>query len=281
MFREDLRRGAVKEAFLLSDLFPGEELARRRAADWQAFWTPARVADLQRELTRVGRGLGFAPDAFAPFVALLTGPPPAAAARPGGPDGLPRDRGGTILGGSGSYGDAGAGLRRERLFCTLFRSRPGEPLRRGALQPAAGGDPHFDLQRDRRHHGDRDRSRRLPLFSRMAALAYRSGAGGLRPREHPGDPEAPGPPGRHPGDHALDRHHGDGDRLRDLLHLLVPAVSRRAPSLDGADPPGDVPGGGDDPHRLRRSGHGQARGPQEHRHDVAIWGSPIRSSGPF
>ena len=78
MFREDLQRGTVKAAFLLSDLFPGEELARRRAADWKAFWTAARIEDLRRELLRAGRELGFAPDAFAPFASLLTGPPPAA-----------------------------------------------------------------------------------------------------------------------------------------------------------------------------------------------------------
>jgi SAM-dependent methyltransferase len=88
MFREDLRRGAVKVAFLLSDLFPGEELARRRAADWRAFWTAARIADLRRELMRAGRELGFTPEAFAPFVALLTGPSPAAAPVPKGLMGL-------------------------------------------------------------------------------------------------------------------------------------------------------------------------------------------------
>jgi len=82
MFQEDLQRETMKAAFLLSDLFPGEEIARRRAADWQAFWTAARIADLRRELLRTGRDLGFAPDAFAPFTALLTGPPPAAAPVP-------------------------------------------------------------------------------------------------------------------------------------------------------------------------------------------------------
>ena len=88
MFREDLRKGTLRAAFVISDLFPGEEMARRRAADWQAFWTPVRIADLKRELTRMGRELGFAPDAFAPFVILLTGPPPAAAPVPEGLMGL-------------------------------------------------------------------------------------------------------------------------------------------------------------------------------------------------
>ncbi|MFH2075174.1 MAG: MMPL family transporter, partial [Pseudomonadota bacterium] len=78
MFREDLQRGTVKAAFLLSDLFPGDELARRRAAAWRAFWTATRTEDLRREILRASRELGFAPDAFAPFFALLTGLPPAA-----------------------------------------------------------------------------------------------------------------------------------------------------------------------------------------------------------
>ncbi|MHB8771817.1 MAG: methyltransferase domain-containing protein [Syntrophales bacterium] len=77
MVREDLNRGTVKAAFLLADLFPGKELAGRRAADWRDFWTPGRVADLRQQLERVGRELGFAPNAFAPFIALVAGPPPA------------------------------------------------------------------------------------------------------------------------------------------------------------------------------------------------------------
>lgn len=79
MFREDRERGVVKGAFLLSDLFPGEALAARHGTDWRAFWTPARVHDLEGELTRAARELGFARDAFAPFLASLTGPPPAPA----------------------------------------------------------------------------------------------------------------------------------------------------------------------------------------------------------
>ncbi len=82
MFREDARRGVIKTAFALADFFPGEELARTRAADWRAFWTPARIADLEREIKRAGRELGFAPDAFALFTAALAGPPPAAAPVP-------------------------------------------------------------------------------------------------------------------------------------------------------------------------------------------------------
>jgi len=79
---DDLSSGSVASAFLPSDLFPGEELAGRRAAAWQAFWTPRRVADLDRRLHETGREIGFAPQAFRPFTDSLSAPPPPAAAVP-------------------------------------------------------------------------------------------------------------------------------------------------------------------------------------------------------
>ena len=82
MFREDEKRGIVRGAFSLADLFPGEELARHRVADWKAFWTPKRVAELRWQLERAGRELGFAPSAFGAFVASLSGPAPAVPAVP-------------------------------------------------------------------------------------------------------------------------------------------------------------------------------------------------------
>jgi len=82
MLREDLRRGSVQGAFALADLFPGEALAGRHAADWKAFWTPARSEDLRRELDRAAREMGFAPDAFAAFITSLSAVPPAAATIP-------------------------------------------------------------------------------------------------------------------------------------------------------------------------------------------------------
>ena len=82
MLKEDLKRGKIGAGFALSDLFPGEDLARRRAADWQAFWAPRRVADLNRELRQAGREMGFAPAAFQAFTDSLSGFPPAAAVIP-------------------------------------------------------------------------------------------------------------------------------------------------------------------------------------------------------
>ena len=82
MIKEDLKQGKIGAGFALSDLFPGDALAQRRAADWQAFWTPRRVADLNRELRQAGREMGFAPAAFQTFTDSLSGSLPTAAAIP-------------------------------------------------------------------------------------------------------------------------------------------------------------------------------------------------------
>jgi len=82
MLRDDLNRGTVGAAFVLSDLFPGEALARRHAAGWNAFWTQGRVAGFRRELAQAARGMGFAPDAFGAFMSSLSATPPVAAAIP-------------------------------------------------------------------------------------------------------------------------------------------------------------------------------------------------------
>ena len=82
MLEEDFERGKIGPYFSLSDLFPGEDLARSRAADWRAFWTPRRAADLAGELSRIGREMGFAPAAFRAFTDSLSGTPPAVAAIP-------------------------------------------------------------------------------------------------------------------------------------------------------------------------------------------------------
>jgi predicted exporter/SAM-dependent methyltransferase len=82
MLKDDLKRGKIGAGFALSDLFPGEVLAKRRAEDWQAFWTPRRVADLNRELRQAGRKMGFAPAAFQVFIDSLSDPAPAAVTIP-------------------------------------------------------------------------------------------------------------------------------------------------------------------------------------------------------
>ena len=82
MLREDLNRGTIKGAFTVADLFPGEALAKRHAADWKVFWTPSRAADIRRELKQAARETGFAPGAFGTFVSSLSATPTAAATIP-------------------------------------------------------------------------------------------------------------------------------------------------------------------------------------------------------
>jgi len=82
MFQQDIRQGTLKAAFALSDLFPGKKQALRHAAAWRDFWTPRRVADLNRALRQAARETGFAPDAFAPFLNSLFATPISAAVIP-------------------------------------------------------------------------------------------------------------------------------------------------------------------------------------------------------
>ena len=75
-------RASITSAFLaLRPLSRGRGWRGRRAADWRAFWTPRRVADLDRELRQAGREMGFAPDAFKAFTDSLSASPPAAMRR--------------------------------------------------------------------------------------------------------------------------------------------------------------------------------------------------------
>ncbi len=64
-------RGVIASGFLPAFVFPGEERARRNFAAWRAFWTPPRVAEMEKNLAAAARETGFAADAFAPFIALV------------------------------------------------------------------------------------------------------------------------------------------------------------------------------------------------------------------
>jgi uncharacterized protein len=68
---EEVQTGRLASAFLPSTLFPGRELRAQNLEAWRMFWNRERVAALQAELARVGQELGFAPDAFAPFLQRL------------------------------------------------------------------------------------------------------------------------------------------------------------------------------------------------------------------
>jgi predicted exporter len=76
------RDGALESVFTVSALFPGPDQAAANQAAWRAFWTPHRVAGLRTALTASGAALGFANQAFAPFLTLLEAPPQAAPSLP-------------------------------------------------------------------------------------------------------------------------------------------------------------------------------------------------------
>ncbi len=63
--------GQLAPGFLPTVFFPGPVRAEANRAAWQAFWTPSRVAALSRNLQTAGTPLGFAPQAFAPFLEIL------------------------------------------------------------------------------------------------------------------------------------------------------------------------------------------------------------------
>jgi len=72
---EEARTGRLSSAFLPSTLFPGEELRTSNLEAWRAFWNRGRLDAVRAELDRAGRELGFAPDAFAPFLKRVSEAP--------------------------------------------------------------------------------------------------------------------------------------------------------------------------------------------------------------
>jgi predicted exporter/SAM-dependent methyltransferase len=68
---QDVRTGTLASAFAPSMIFPGEQRAEQNFSAWRAFWRPNRTAALQRALDHVSVELGFAPDAFVPFLTLV------------------------------------------------------------------------------------------------------------------------------------------------------------------------------------------------------------------
>lgn len=71
----EARAGRIGSWFSPSRVVPGRELGARNAAAWTAHFTPARRDAVARELEAAGRELGFADDAFAPFLASLARTP--------------------------------------------------------------------------------------------------------------------------------------------------------------------------------------------------------------
>jgi predicted exporter/SAM-dependent methyltransferase len=67
----DVRTGTLASAFVPSMIFPGEERADQNLAAWRAFWHPDRKAALRRAIHQASNELGFAPNAFTPFLTLV------------------------------------------------------------------------------------------------------------------------------------------------------------------------------------------------------------------
>jgi predicted exporter/SAM-dependent methyltransferase len=68
---QDVRTGTLASAFVPSMIFPGEERADENFSAWRAFWQPDRRAALRKAINQASKELGFAPDAFTPFLALV------------------------------------------------------------------------------------------------------------------------------------------------------------------------------------------------------------------
>ncbi len=68
---EDIRSGTLASAFVPSMIFPGKQRADENLAAWQAFWQPDRRAALRKAIRDASNELGFAPNAFAPFLTLV------------------------------------------------------------------------------------------------------------------------------------------------------------------------------------------------------------------
>ncbi len=64
-------KGTIAPAFSPSMLYPGEQRARRNFKAWQTFWTRERINRLRQEIESLSPKMGFAPGAFAPFLATL------------------------------------------------------------------------------------------------------------------------------------------------------------------------------------------------------------------
>jgi SAM-dependent methyltransferase len=69
----------LERGFSPAMLSPGAARGGANARAWSRFWTSERIAALRQALAEGGEKAGFAPDAFAPFVARLASPVPAVA----------------------------------------------------------------------------------------------------------------------------------------------------------------------------------------------------------
>jgi predicted exporter/SAM-dependent methyltransferase len=63
--------GALASAFSPAFIFPGEARAAQNLQAWRDFWRPERIRSLRAALHAASLELGFAPEAFGPFLSLV------------------------------------------------------------------------------------------------------------------------------------------------------------------------------------------------------------------
>jgi len=83
MLQAETAAGSVQPCFLPASLLPGAEARRENFAAWQRFWSTGHIAALEAAVQSASGDLGFAPDAFAPFFAMLRSPAMPPASLPG------------------------------------------------------------------------------------------------------------------------------------------------------------------------------------------------------
>ena len=78
VLEQEKSSGVIDHAFSPSMLSPGPVIAGQHQVAWTVFWNKDRVATVSAALREAGDKVGFAPEAFAPFLARLTAPSPSA-----------------------------------------------------------------------------------------------------------------------------------------------------------------------------------------------------------
>jgi predicted exporter/SAM-dependent methyltransferase len=68
----DIQSNILISGFIPSMIFPGASQRMANLAAWKVFWIADRVADMQKMLRESSEGLGFSPDAFSPFLTMIS-----------------------------------------------------------------------------------------------------------------------------------------------------------------------------------------------------------------
>ncbi len=72
LISKDMATDTIESAFVPSMVFPGPQLAAANLSAWQEFWTSEKTAAFRNALQTSANELGFAEQAFSPFLALLS-----------------------------------------------------------------------------------------------------------------------------------------------------------------------------------------------------------------